>query len=59
MVKPDSLKEFIIKGKFMNVPVESNTVILFEEPHTIGGIEVLYQIWRWENYQNDYLSSSK
>jgi hypothetical protein len=26
---------------------------MFEKPHTIGGIEVLYQIWRWENYQGD------
>lgn len=37
--------------KFKSVPLEPDTVILFEKPHTIGGIEVLYQIWQWENYQ--------
>ncbi len=42
-----------MKGKFANVSVESDTVILFERFHTIGGFEVLYQIWRWENYQGD------
>jgi len=40
-------------GKFENVPVESDTVILLEKIHTLGGFEVLYQIWRWENYQGD------
>lgn len=39
--------------KFKNVPLEPDTVILFEKPHTIGGFEVLYQIWQWENYQGD------
>jgi len=37
--------------KFGNVSVESDTVILIEKEHTIGKFEVLYQIWRWENYQ--------
>ncbi|MCF8365061.1 MAG: hypothetical protein K9H16_04730 [Bacteroidales bacterium] len=37
--------------KFENVPVESDTVILFEKEHTIGRFDVLYQIWRWANYQ--------
>ena len=39
--------------KFANVPLESDTIILYEKMHTIGGFEVLYQIWRWENYQGD------
>jgi hypothetical protein len=36
--------------KFENVPVESDTVILFEKEHTIGKFDVLYQIWRWGIY---------
>jgi len=42
-----------VNQKFKNAPLEPDTVILFEKPHTIGGFEVLYQIWRWENYQGD------
>lgn len=42
-----------MKGKFANVPLESDTIILYEKMHTIGGFEVLYQIWRWENYHGD------
>jgi len=36
--------------KFENVPIENDTLVVFEKLHNIGEFEVLYQIWRWQDY---------
>lgn len=39
--------------KLMNVPVEEDTLILFEKMHKINGIDVLFQIWRRDIFLAD------
>lgn len=41
--------------KFLNIPLDDDTKILFESPMKMGEIDCVLQIWRFDNIQGSSL----
>ncbi len=53
-------------SEFKNIPIEKDTVILFQQEAKLGEYKVLYQKWRWDGiiaesiiFKNDDVSELK
>lgn len=44
-----------LKRKFINVPLESDTRILFEQETIVEGYDALYQWWFWDMFIGESL----
>jgi hypothetical protein len=41
-------EEKLMGSKFANIPVDEDTIIIYQQEALLGNYSVLYQKWRWE-----------